>query len=210
MKALELRFCDRVIKPVATVFKGLASCDLSTGCSLPEGRNSPTTGRCKSGNRAVSISKTRTYRVAFCTARTRSKLVSLIQSEQRVDKRQLVFTDLKARHFPSPNSNTTLNAPMAVSFSGTSNGSSFLVRGMLSTRDFQSTMSHVKPYWLPLRRRVLMARSSSGGCAGHFFSTVSRRFFSSSSVRNRTRLLSSRVRYRAVSLRFPNSQPITQ
>ncbi len=63
---------------------------------------------------------------------------------------------------------------------------------MFNILPLKSTMSHVSPYWLPFRMPVLIASSSSGICEDHFFSMTFRSFFSSSTVRNRTRLLSSR------------------
>src|SRR5215510_15871251 len=50
---------------------------------------------------------------------------------------------------------------------------------MSKIRPSKSTMSHVRPYWLPLRIRVLIARSNSGTCEAHFASITLRSFFSS-------------------------------
>lgn len=88
---------------------------------------------------------------------------------------------------PLPRSKIVFKAASAESFSGTCTASSFFVREMFSIREFQSTMSHVRPYWLPFRNPVLIARSNSGMCEGHLAWTIFRSFFSSSSVSNRTR-----------------------
>ena len=57
---------------------------------------------------------------------------------------------------------------MAASFKGTWIASSFFVRGMSNIRPSQSTMSHVSPYWLPLRIPVLIATSNFRNVRGPF------------------------------------------
>jgi hypothetical protein len=88
-----------------------------------------------------------------------------------------VLPDRKIRPRPSPRSKTVFKAAKAASFRGSCTASSFFIREMLSIRYFQSTMSQVRPYWLPSRKPVSIARSSSGTCKGHLAWTIFRSFF---------------------------------
>ena len=93
---------------------------------------------------------------------------------------------------PLPRSKTAFKAASAISLSGTCTASSFIVREMLGIRDFQSTMSQVRPYWLPFHwRRPSPKPGRVGSCitvfgAGSAFTHVTAYMLAESPMRPST------------------------